>query len=83
MVAAKVGNRKIGNASVSQCIVADFDPPLNVRTTPNGTIISALPNGTSVIPLDYSESETWVFVGKPEDGSAIGWVFRKYLDCSR
>jgi SH3 domain-containing protein len=64
------------------CRVSDPEPPLNVRTTPNGSIVGTLSNGTSVIVLDYSKNKPWIFVGS-EDRAPIGWVHGEYIDCKR
>jgi hypothetical protein len=70
---------------VQSCLVADPTPtPLNVRTSPNGRIVSTLENGVLVSVLDRatdSRGQTWVFVGSAEDQTPIGWVFRDYIDC--
>ena len=67
------------------CRVADPTPtPLNVRTSPNGRIVSTLENGMLVSMLDRAtdrRGQTWVFVGTAEDQTPIGWVFRDYIDC--
>jgi uncharacterized protein len=67
--------------AAQQCRVSDPNPPLNIRTTPNGSIVGTLPNGTLVAVLDYSANRLWVFVGRYEDWSPIGWVYGEYLDC--
>jgi hypothetical protein len=41
---------------VDECSVSDPSPPLNVRTTPNGSIVSSMHNGTRVVVLDYNAS---------------------------
>jgi uncharacterized protein len=64
-----------------QCRVSDPNPPLNVRTTPNGSRVGSLPNDTRVVVLDYNDNRSWVFVGRYEDRSPIGWVFAEYIDC--
>jgi uncharacterized protein YecT (DUF1311 family) len=69
-------------ATGNACCVADPEPPLNVRTTPNGSIVASLTNGTLVTILDYSENKSWVFIGRAEDRSPIGWVFAEYVDCT-
>jgi uncharacterized protein len=62
-----------------QCWVSDPNPPLNVRATPNGSIVGSLSNDTRVVVLENSQS--WVFVGRYEDRSPIGWVYREYINC--
>ena len=79
-VLAKVRNNTNTNQP-AQCRVSDPNPPLNVRTTPNGSIVGTLSNGTLVTVLDYSPNKPWVYVGRYEDRFPIGWVYREYLDC--
>jgi hypothetical protein len=66
----------------ANCVVADpTGTPLNVRSTPNGTILGALHNDTRVIVAETAMAggQKWArvvpAVGKP------GWVFRNHLDC--
>jgi hypothetical protein len=72
-------------ARAATCRVADpTSTPLNVRTTPSGRVVGDLENGSIVRILDErSESggQTWVYVGRADNGMPIGWVFRNYLDC--
>jgi hypothetical protein len=67
------------------CRVTDPTPtPLNVRTTPNGRIVGTLDNNVLVSVLDRSVDDrgrSWVYVGRSEDRSPIGWVYREYIDC--
>jgi S1-C subfamily serine protease len=69
----------------NNCRVMDpTGTPLNVRTTPNGHIVGTLSNGTSVRILDLPSiirGKTWVYVGRSDNGTPIGWVYRDYLDC--
>jgi len=69
------------SGAVEQCRVSDPEPPLNVRATPNGTKVGSLSNGTMVVVLDHNANKSWVFVGRHEDRSPIGWVYREYLNC--
>jgi len=74
----------IRGSSNSECVV--FDPtgtPLNVRNRPNGTIIGALHNDTSVIVTDstVASGKVWSKV-VPVGAGKVGWVFRSYLDCA-
>jgi uncharacterized protein YgiM (DUF1202 family) len=73
-----VGTTGIADAD---CIVADpTNTPLNVRSSPSSgaAILGALNNGTSV--SIKGRRGDWVRI-VPEDGK-LGWVYRKYLDCS-
>lgn len=68
-----------------RCVVADpSGTPLNVRTAPTGRIIGTLSNGVLVAIFDRTsvEGKTWAYVGKDEDRTPIGWVYRDYLNCT-
>jgi hypothetical protein len=59
--------------------------PLNVRTAPNGTILSTVPNGLLVSVIDRASDHAgkrWVYVADTASGRPIGWVFRQFIDCS-
>jgi hypothetical protein len=60
-----------------ECQVIDPDPPLNVRTSPNGRIVGGLNIGDRVITRERQGN--WVYVETFEDGPPSGWVFVKYL----
>ena len=65
------------------CRVADpTGTPLNVRTSPEGTIVATFRNGDPVTMLDSRvfRGSTWVYVGTP-DLKPIGWVYRNYVNC--
>jgi hypothetical protein len=68
--------------AAERCRISDPNPPLKVRATPNGSIVGSLSNGTFVTVLDYSANKQWVFVGKYEDRSPIGWVYQQYINCT-
>ena len=58
--------------------------PLNVRASPNGDIVGTLRNGVQVTVLDRSmdrKRQAWVYVGRSEDRSPIGWVYRQFIAC--
>jgi hypothetical protein len=63
-----------------KCDVIDRDPPLNVRSLPDGKIVDGLPRGLSVIIGDRRGS--WVYV-EPEEGTGrsyqSGWVYSLLL----
>jgi hypothetical protein len=69
----------------ARCRVTDpTNTPLNVRTAPNGKIVSALQNGTLVSILDQTvdrEGKPWVYIGTYRTNEPIGWVYREYLSC--
>ncbi len=57
--------------------------PLNVRASPNGPILGALYNGTSVEVRDITVDQSgrrWAYIVPLSEGKR-GWVFRVYLDC--
>lgn len=59
--------------------------PLNVRTSPNGTVVGTLPNGTGVSIFDQTRdrrSQTWVYVKRASDDQPLGWVFGDSIHCS-
>jgi S1-C subfamily serine protease len=78
-VLAKI--RDGGNTQEAICVVSDPNPPLNVRTAPNGSIVGTLVNNTMVVVLYTNPDRSWAFVGRAENRSPIGWAFRRYLDC--
>ena len=68
------------------CIVADpTGTPLNVRSKPNGTIVTTLKNGTEVFidDTEYIKGNPWYKVSRNINGEykTLGWVFGKYLKC--
>ena len=65
------------------CVVADpTGTPLNVRSAPQGRILSILPNGTAVVVVEERAlaGRRWAKV-TATDGT-LGWVFASYLDCT-
>ena len=65
------------------CRVADpTGTPLNIRTSPYGTIVAIFKNGDPVTVLDASRvrGNWWVYVGTPEF-KPIGWVYRNFINC--
>jgi uncharacterized protein YraI len=71
------------NVHALECTVADASgTPLNVRSRPNGPILGALHNGTSVFISNMvadSSGLRWANI-VPQNGKA-GWVARKHLSC--
>ncbi len=64
----------------SGCRVADpTGTPLNVRDSPNGTIIGALDNGISVRFTNRTSDGRWGYI-VPARGKS-GWVFADYVNC--
>ena len=67
------------------CVVTDpTKTPLNLRRTPNGTILGALHNDTTVFirEIVFVNGKRWAHL-VPETGRHNGWVLFDYLDCSR
>ncbi len=73
-------------ASAQYCTVQDpTGTPLNVRSSPNGAIIGALHNGTTVHVLNSAVDaggRAWAYV-QPQGPGRVGWVFGAYLNCHR
>ncbi len=70
-------------ALAASCIVADpTGTPLNVRSAPQGPVLSTLRNGTAVVVVEEQAlgGKRWAKV--TADGEARGWVFASYLDCT-
>lgn len=69
----------------SRCRVMDpTGTPLNVRSSPNGTVVGSLRNGTLVTILDRSrdrQGRSWVYIGRYRSGQSVGWVYREFIAC--
>jgi hypothetical protein len=68
------------------CMVADpTGTPLNVRTAPNGRIVSTLRNGFTVTIIESASNEgkAWAYVRRADNDIPLGWVFRDYLNCDQ
>ncbi|MGE3307206.1 MAG: SH3 domain-containing protein, partial [Rhizobiaceae bacterium] len=66
------------------CTVADpTGTPLNIRETPNGTIIGTWDNGVRVRPYEEKRvnGKLWYAVERFADDNSKGWVFDAYLKC--
>lgn len=71
-------------AGSGQCLVDDpTGTPLNVRSAPNGTILTTLANGTAVEVVDEMKIGTkrWFFVAR--QGERLGWIFGAYVVCKQ
>jgi hypothetical protein len=58
--------------------------PLNVRTSPNGNVIAALPNGMLVSVIDRAIDQRgrgWFYIKHYDTGQPIGWVIREFIAC--
>ena len=70
-------------AVAAGCVVSDpTATPLNVRSAPQGRVLSTLPSGTAVVIVEERSltGKRWAKVGAA-DGT-LGWVFANYLDCT-
>ena len=77
--------RPIRAESEAGCIVADpTGTPLNVRATPNGTVLRSLANGEPVRVIGEADQNgrAWALVGGAT-GAQLGWVIRSHLACGR
>jgi uncharacterized protein YraI len=71
-------------AWAQSCTVADpTGTPLNVRAGPNGAILGALYNGTTVQILRRTvdaNGKSWAYIA-PQGAGRNGWVFSAFLSC--
>lgn len=69
----------------TKCRVADpTGSQLNLRTTPNGRIITTIENDISVTIIDSAkdgQGRDWVYIERDESGIALGWAFKRFLNC--
>jgi hypothetical protein len=67
----------------TRCVIADpTETPLNVRTVPNGKIVTTLGNGYFVSVIDTAldrNHKPWAYVSDYETDRPIGWVYRKFI----
>jgi hypothetical protein len=73
-------------AVAPDCVIADpTDTPLNLRRSPNGTILGALHNDTGVVILNtvLVNGKKWAHILALTTITQEGWVFSNYLDCSQ
>ena len=57
---------------------------LNVRSSPNGKVISTLKNGTKIRRVDHaddSQGRSWVLAYTEKTNKRIGWVYREFVSC--
>jgi len=70
------------NANANSCVVADpTGTPLNVRSSPQGTIVSTLSNGVKVNVVEHTQDnsgKSWVKLTDPN-----GYVLQSYLNCNK
>jgi hypothetical protein len=77
-----------GNAAPPpRCVIADSDPPTNVRTRANGVIIGKLYNGDPVRIVDQVRAYDglWDFIMELSTGTdqeqPLGWVYDPLIRC--
>jgi hypothetical protein len=67
------------------CIVADpTGTPLNLRTSPNGKVISTIRNGSPVTIIDDaadSQGRAWSYIRSDVSRANLGWVIKSFLGC--
>ena len=72
-------------ASAETCKVTDpTGTRLNVRSSPNGKVISTLKNGTKIRRVDHaddSQGRSWVLAYTEKTNKRIGWVYREFVSC--
>ena len=84
LLAGMLNTFSLAHAEDSCRVLDPTGTPLNVRTTPNGHIVSTLVNGTLVSVLDRASDrggKQWVYVGSSEGNKPIGWVYRNFIVC--
>ncbi len=70
--------------AAGECRVDDpTGTPLNVRSAPNGAILTTLENGTRVEVIEETRigSKRWFLVSR--QGERLGWIFGAYVVCPR
>ncbi len=82
--AAAPDTTRIDTGAGANCVVADpTSTPLNVRTSPHGTIMGTIANGQRARILDSARDrggDQWVYIADAS-GRPLGWVFRRYIIC--
>ena len=75
----------IATYHATKCRVADpTGSQLNLRTTPNGRIITTIENDISITIIDAAKDHLgreWVYIERDESGMALGWAFKRFLKC--
>ncbi len=84
VLACLVASTPSAFAAYGECYVDDpTGTPLNVRTAPNGTILTTLANGSIVEVVDEMKigQKHWLFVAR--QGERLGWIFGAYVVCKQ
>ncbi len=83
--AALILSISCATAQEHRCRVVDATgTPLNVRSTPSGTIVGTLANGIVVYVIDHAtdaHGKSWVYVGDSATTTPVGWVYRQFIEC--
>ena len=81
----RCGSDSVGNETLARCVIADpTSTPLNVRTAPNGKLLSRIENGERVSLLDETfdrSGQQWAYIARGVDDQPLGWVFRRFIVC--
>jgi len=83
-IAAAMFASAVTPAAASECVVDDpTGTPLNVRSAPNGPIVTTLRNGTRLEVIEEARigAKRWLFVSR--GGERLGWVFGAYVVCPK
>ena len=68
------------------CRTADpTGTPLNIRSAPDGKVARAIENGVQVRIVQTrqgADGHPWSLIERAGESRALGWAFRKYIDCS-
>lgn len=70
--------------AAGECVVDDpTGTPLNVRSAPNGPIVTTLRNGTRLEVIEETRigAKRWLFVSL--GGERLGWIFGAYVVCPK
>lgn len=69
----------------TKCVVADpTGTILNLRSAPNGKVISTAENGLSVVIVDTAKDargQDWSYLKSDEGQMNLGWAFKAFLRC--
>lgn len=84
LMAAALSGLAAPAIAAGECVVDDpTGTPLNVRSAPNGTILTTISNGTRVEVVEEMKigSKRWFFVSR--QGERLGWIFGAYVVCPK
>jgi hypothetical protein len=82
---AKAPGRDSVRMAFGTCVVRDpSGTPLDLRSTPQGDVVSTLANGRFVQITDTKsdrKGQLWVLVANNENGERLGWVIQNSISC--